>query len=134
MILGSITVPYSVLGWSFWMYLVLVFFVPTVETFSGVIKLTSMTSMQIIFTTNCKGCSSESDCCAIDDSNGTVEGVRSRNECALVCLGTTNCSSANWKEENKCDMFFYNPRNYTLVRDCTYISTGERSISIVFLS
>ena len=62
--------------------------------------------------------------CSLEDPN-EILNVRSKPECILQCQGDPSCSDVNWKEPDKCEVYFSNPKTFGTVTSCTYFSSGR---------
>ena len=76
-----------------------------------------------------RGYSTGTTCCATDRPSQSVNDVGSWNECTLSCLGTSKCSGVNWKEPGTCEMFFFRPEYYSILRNCYHFRGSTREFN-----
>ena len=62
--------------------------------------------------------------CSLKDANEILY-VQSKTDCILQCQGDPSCSDVNWKEPDKCEVYFFKPGTFGTVTSCTYFSSGR---------
>ena len=62
--------------------------------------------------------------CSLEDPN-EIQHVRSKPECILQCQGDPSCSDVNWKEPDKCEVYFFNPETFGIVTRCTFFMSRQ---------
>ena len=67
--------------------------------------------------------------CAGDDANGMIV-TRSLIECSMTCRNIPECQVFNWRitERNRCELFFYSPREINVTDGCKLFSFDAREL------